>query len=189
MTLRIIAGTFKGRLLKTPKGPSTRPTQGMLREAVFNICQNEIAGAHFLDLYAGSGAMALEALSRGASHATLVESNRQAVTCIKENIAALHAASQTTLIPADATRALAILSKQAPQFNIVYLDPPYDKPLDLAPLIPLLAPQAIVFIEERFDPKKPHKPYVIPGLKLRDSRRFGIALLTIFDEFDSFSPK
>lgn len=181
MTLRIIAGIYKGRLLKTPKGPSTRPTQGMLREAVFNICQNDIAGARFLDLFAGSGAMSFEAISRGASHATMVESNHQAVSCIKENIAALQAESQTTLIPADAGRALVILSKQSAQFDIVYLDPPYDKPLDLVPLLPLLAPQAIVFIEERYEPKKPHKPYDVSGLKLKDSRRFGIALLSIFD--------
>lgn len=180
MTLRLIAGAFKGRLLKTPKGPSTRPTQGMLREAVFNICQNEIGGARFLDLFAGSGAMALEALSRGAAHATLVEQNREAISCIKENIGALKVESQTTLIPTDAAKALSILEKQSAPFNIVYIDPPYDKPLALAPLIPLLAPDALVFIEERFDPKKPHKPFEIPHLQLRDTRRFGIALLSTF---------
>lgn len=85
MTLRVIAGKYKGRSLKTPKATSTRPTQGMLREAVFNICQNEIEGAFFLDLFAGSGAMGFEAISRGAMKATLVEQNRQAQLCIKEN--------------------------------------------------------------------------------------------------------
>lgn len=180
MTLRIIAGTFKGLLLKAPKGPSTRPTQGMLREAVFNICQNEIPGARFLDLFAGSGAMGLEALSRGAAHATLVEQNRNAIACIKENIASLHVENQTSLIPYDASRALALLAKQSVLFDIVYIDPPYDSPMTLEPLIPLLAPHATLFLEERHNPKKPHQPTTHPSLHLKDTRRFGIALLSIF---------
>lgn len=180
MTLRIIAGTFKGRLLKAPKGPSTRPTQGMLREAVFNICQNEIPNARFLDLFAGSGAMGLEALSRGASHATLVEQNRHAAACIKENIATLQLQPQTTLIPTDVTRAIALLAKQSAQFDIIYIDPPYDTPFDLEPLIPLLAPNATLFLEERHNPKKPHQPPESPHLQLKDTRRFGIALLSTF---------
>lgn len=180
MSLKIIAGAFKGRPLKAPKGPSTRPTQGMLREAVFNICQNEIEGARFLDLYAGSGAMALEALSRGASQATLVEQNRNAITCIKENIASLGLGSQAHLIPTNAERAMTLLTKQETQFDIIYIDPPYDTPLILEPLIPLLAPGGLLFIEERHNPKKPHVPYHSPHLQYKDTRRFGIALLSIF---------
>lgn len=180
MTLRIIAGSFKGRLLKAPKGPSTRPTQGMLREAVFNICQSEIANARFLDLFAGSGAMALEALSRGASHSTLVEQNRNAIACIKENIAILHVEAQTNLIPCDTNRAITLLVKQGALFDIIYIDPPYDTPVLLAPLIPLLAPQALLFLEERHNPKKQHQAPPHPGLQLRDTRRFGIALLSTF---------
>jgi 16S rRNA (guanine(966)-N(2))-methyltransferase RsmD len=180
MTLRLIAGTFKGRLLKTPKGPSTRPTQGMLREAVFNICQNEIDSARFLDLFAGSGAMALEALSRGAAHATLVEQNRHALACIRENIAALQVEKQTTLIPYDANRALPLLTKQGALFDIIYIDPPYDTHTPLEPLIPLLAPHALLFLEGRHNPKQPSQPRFPPSLHLRDTRRFGIALLHIF---------
>ena len=112
MTLRIIAGAYKGRLLKTPKGPSTRPTQGMLREAVFNICQNEIEGARFLDLFAGSGAMAFEALSRGASRIILVEENRNAIACIRENLSLLKAEERAALLPVKAARALQLLSKE-----------------------------------------------------------------------------
>lgn len=179
MTLRIIAGIHKGRPLKTPKGPSTRPTQGMLREAVFNICQNDIANARFLDLYAGSGAMALEAISRGAAQATLVEQNRHAIACIKENIATLNITT-ASLIPFDASRALTLLTKQAAIFDIVYIDPPYDQPIALEPLIPILAPGALLFIEERHNPKKAHKPATHPSLQLQDTRRFGIALLSIY---------
>ena len=179
MSLRIIAGKFKGRLLKAPKGPSTRPTQGMLREAVFNICQHSIEHTRFLDLFAGSGAMGFEALSRGASHVTLVEPNRAAIACIKENIADLQAAPTVTLLPVPAERALILLSKQSAQFDIVYIDPPYDTPYNtlLDQLPALLAPSALVFVEERHHPKAKQNPYVPAQLQLKDSRRFGIALL------------
>lgn len=178
MTLRMIAGTFKGRLLKTPKSTSTRPTQGMLREAIFNICQNEISGARFLDLFAGSGAMGLEALSRGASHSTFVEQNRQAIACIKENISLLGVEPKTRLIPTDASRALTLLATQ--QFDLIYIDPPYDTPFPLAPVAPLLAPNGILFLEERHNPKKQHAPIDLPGLPLKDVRRFGIAILSTY---------
>ncbi len=77
--MRIIAGIYKNRNIRTPKGGNTRPTSGMLREAVFNICQASIEKAHFLDLFAGSGAMGLEALSRGAKHAVFVDNHREAI--------------------------------------------------------------------------------------------------------------
>lgn len=176
MSLKIIAGQFKGRILKTPKGSSTRPTQGMLRESVFNICQNEIPGARFLDLFAGSGAMALEAVSRGASHATMVENNRNALASIRENIALLQAASQTTVMTCDAKSAL---SKLSGPFEIVYVDPPYDMPI--APFIDalikrgLLAPGGLLFIEERSRPTPPALHF--SSLSLVGTRRFGEALL------------
>lgn len=178
MTLRIIAGLFKGRLLKTPKGPTTRPTQGMLREAVFNICQNKIENARFLDLYAGSGAMAFEALSRGAKLATLVESNRFAISCIRSNIALLKVENQTTLIPLDAEIALGRL---ALPFDIIYIDPPYGKPVaELLEKIlsrSLMVPGSTLFVEERYNPKKKVNPFESKDLVLIDSRRFGTALL------------
>jgi len=180
MSLRIVAGKFKGRLLKAPKSNSTRPTQGMLREAVFNICQMEVPDTRFLDLFAGSGAMGLEALSRGASHATFVEQNRQAASCIKENIATLQLEEQSTIIPTDATRAIAILTKQSSQFDIIYIDPPYDTPFPVDTLIPILAPGALIFLEERHNPKKPLITPTFANLTHKDTRRFGIALLTTF---------
>jgi 16S rRNA (guanine966-N2)-methyltransferase len=178
MTLRMIAGLFKGRQIKTPKTTSTRPTQAMLREAIFNICQNEIEGARFLDLFAGSGAMGLEAISRGASHSTFVEQNRQAILCIKENIAMLKVESQTKVIAADAARAISLLKDQ--QFDLIYIDPPYDIGFDPSPAVPLLAPNGILFIEGRHNPKQPYKPLELPGLKHKDTRKFGIALLSIY---------
>lgn len=185
MTLRIIAGIFKGRLLKAPKADSTRPTQGMLREAVFNILQNQIAEARFLDLFAGSGAMGFEALSRGAAFAVFVEQNRQAFACIKENAHSLQIENQTELFPMAAERALALLNKQNAKFDLVYIDPPYDTPISHLHAIfnhlePLLLPNALVFLEERHTPKAPPFSLENPKWTLKNSRRFGIALLHQF---------
>lgn len=180
MTLRIIAGKFKGRHLSTPKADTTRPTQGMLREAVFNICQNEIEGARFLDLFAGSGSMGFEALSRGAAHATLVEQNRQAVLCLKENITALEVSRETTLMSFPAKRALETLAKQGKQFDIIYIDPPYDMKLGNLgeELLPLLSPNGTLFLETLHS-QKTNPPDLAPFV-LKERRRFGIALLSIF---------
>ena len=175
MTLRIIAGQFKGHPLKTPKGLSTKPTQEVLREAVFNICQNRIEGANFLDVYAGSGAMAFEAISRGASHAVLIENNKIAIACIKENKKILQIDIQVEVITADAISSVKRITRK---FDIVYIDPPYETPT--APLVEqllksqLLKPHAILFIEER---NIKSKAAAFPSLILKNSRRFGVALL------------
>ncbi len=178
MTLRIISGIYKGRSLKTPKSLTTRPTQSVLREAVFNICQNEIQGARFLDLFAGSGAMGLEALSRGASHVTFVEQNRNALACIRDNIAHLEASSLSSLIPYNAERAIAILTKQGALFDIIYVDPPYDLFFPIESLAVLLAPHALLFVEERAHSKK--TPIDLPSLQIRNSRRFAAAQLITY---------
>lgn len=178
MTLRIIAGKYKGRILKTPKGPSTRPTQGMLREAVFNICQSEIKGARVLDLFAGSGAMGFEALSRGASHVVFVEKNRFALSCIRENIALLQVKNECFLLSLDA---LSALKRLKDPFDLIYVDPPYDS--DIGPYLEilkskkLLSAEGVLFVEERHDPKRQLKPPISEGFSLIDSRRFGTALI------------
>lgn len=178
MTLHLIAGQFKGRPLKTPKNSTTRPTQGMLREAIFNICQNEIENASFLDLFAGSGAMGLEALSRGAARATFVEKNREAVRCIRENIQTLQVEAKTTLLSLDVHKAIERL--KGARFDLIYIDPPYDLTFPLEQLIPLLQPHALLFLEERYEPKKNRPLPSTPHLILQSTRRFGIALLSIF---------
>lgn len=176
--LKIIAGKYKGRRLYTPSSTSTRPTQEILREAVFNICQSYIDGANVLDLYAGSGAIGLEALSRGAAHVTFIESNRGAIACIKKNIQILEVQTQVTLIPMDAKAALSKISKS---FDIVYIDPPYD--MTAGPILKeleaktLLNPGAHVFLEERFTPKTTYKPVSNLLLTFVNSRRFGPAIL------------
>ncbi|MGB7978128.1 MAG: 16S rRNA (guanine(966)-N(2))-methyltransferase RsmD [Chlamydiales bacterium] len=180
MTLKIIAGKWKGRALKTPKGGSTRPTQGMLREAIFNICQNEVGGARFLDLFAGSGAMGLEALSRGAAHATFIEQNRQAIACIKENIGILKGEAETSIVGMEASRAVELLARQKALFDLIYIDPPYDIGFDIKPAAQLLAPGGTLFLEERRHPKRGRPTAGIGTLQCKETRRFGAALITLF---------
>lgn len=182
MSLRIIAGAFKGRPIKAPKTDSTRPTQGMLREAVFNICQNEIEGAAFLDLFAGSGAMAFEALSRGAASVVMIEQNKQAILCIKENSKTFQVEDRSQILNMDAFRAIKEMTKQGLLFDLVYVDPPYDMAVDLDLLAPIVKKSGQIFLEERRDSKKKEPVRSYTCFQLKKSKVFGIALLSIFDK-------
>ncbi|MEI6243088.1 MAG: 16S rRNA (guanine(966)-N(2))-methyltransferase RsmD, partial [Chlamydiota bacterium] len=123
--LRIIGGLFKSRQIKAPKTSFVRPTSSSLRESVFNICQNRIEGANFLDLFGGSGAMGLEALSRKAAHVTFVDNSKEAVSVIEENIRALGVQDFTKVFLGDVFTILKRLGKSGTVFDIVYIDPPY----------------------------------------------------------------
>ncbi len=104
----------------------TRPTSGRLREALFNICRNEIEGAAFLDLFAGSGAMGLEALSRGARQACFVDNNRESIRCIQSNLTTFDATKSGDVLFSDVFSAMKKLAKLGRQFDVIYADPPYD---------------------------------------------------------------
>lgn len=123
--MRIGAGEMKGHTLRTPKGAATRPTSGIVRETLFNIIALRLAEAHLLDLYAGSGSVGLEAISRGAVRAAFVEKARPALECLRENIATLHVEEYTEVIPLPVERALAQLTRQQAEFDIIFLDPPF----------------------------------------------------------------
>lgn len=123
--MRIIAGTHKGRTLKSPTGDGLRPTSDRLRETLFNILAPRIRGARVLDAYAGTGAVALEALSRGATVAVCLERERRAAALLEANRARLGEESRCMILRDDARRALAVPVAGGP-FDIVFLDPPYD---------------------------------------------------------------
>lgn len=122
--MRVIAGNAKGRRLKVPKGLKTRPTGDRVKEAIFNIIAPDVAGSRFLDLFAGSGAMGIEALSRGAVEAVFVENDRAAVNSIKANLAVTGFVDHANIITADVFPALTGLCSV---FDLVYIDPPYAK--------------------------------------------------------------
>lgn len=188
----IIAGQYKNRKIITPKGDDTRPTSSRLRESLFNICQTYIEDADFLDLFAGSGSVGFEALSRGARHATFVENNREAVHCINKTIESLGIENQTDVRSGDVFAILERLTKHNKSFDIIYADPPYDTHvrmkdvaqtygshiLDIIDKGSLLKPKGSLFIEEAGGAIDTEKGY--RTLILRSSRKMGRSVLHEF---------
>ena len=125
--MRIISGSARGAKLYTLDGEATRPTLDRVKEPLFSIIQNYIQGAKVLDLFAGSGALGLEALSRGADKAVLCDYSRKAINIIKQNIDKTKFNEKTELINIDYEKALEKLEVQKEKFDIVFLDPPYKK--------------------------------------------------------------
>lgn len=122
--MRIIAGTARSLPLKTVEGMETRPTTDKTKETLFNVLQMDVPGAYFLDLFAGSGQIGLEALSRGAAYAVFIENNRKAVKCIEENIAFTKFDKQSMLLTMDVISGLHSLEGKY-TFDLIFMDPPY----------------------------------------------------------------
>jgi 16S rRNA (guanine966-N2)-methyltransferase len=125
--MRIISGTYRGRTIRTVKGERLRPTSEQLRETLFDVLGPQVAGSRFLDAYAGSGAVGLEALSRGAREVVFIEHHRPAVELIRKNLAALGIESGFRLITSPALAALDRLEEEGAPFDFIFLDPPYDE--------------------------------------------------------------
>ena len=158
--MRIVAGEYSSRKLETLKGDATRPTLDKVREAVFSSLGGFFAGGAVLDLYAGSGAIGLEALSRGMDQAVFVDSSREAVRVIRNNIASLKAGERSRVLCTKAVSALGILQGEGRKFDLVYLDPPYarqenDRILRLLEEYQLLNPGARVVIESLKEDPQP----------------------------------
>ena len=127
--MRIIAGSKRRLPLKTVEGKDTRPTTDRIKETLFNMLQNEIYGCYFLDLFAGSGQIGLEALSRGARYVVFVENAKKAAACITENIRFTKSDKESLLLQMDVIAALRSMEGKF-QFDIIFMDPPYDKELE-----------------------------------------------------------
>ena len=123
--MRIIAGEARGRPIEAPSGLHTRPTLDRVRENMFNMIQYEVPGSCILDLFAGSGAIGIEALSRGADEAVFVENNRQALRCIHENLNFTRLAPQGRVLAGDVIQTVQDMNGEKP-FTIIFMDPPYD---------------------------------------------------------------
>jgi 16S rRNA (guanine(966)-N(2))-methyltransferase RsmD len=153
--MRVIGGEFRSRRLKTIPGLATRPTPDRLRETLFDILAPRIRGALFLDAYAGTGAVGIEALSRGARHAVFLERARPALAVLRENIAALDLEARSRVV---AGPVLASLAREEAQ--IVFLDPPYEHEREYAAALALLGERppelAIAQHSVRFDPGEKH---------------------------------
>lgn len=128
--MRVIAGTAKRLQLKTVKGDNTRPTTDRIKETLFNMLQNDIEGCRFLDLFSGSGAFGIEALSRGAKEAVFVENNKEAINCIKENLIFTKLVNSGIVMSYDVMTAISMLEGRNAKFDIVFMDPPYNKEIE-----------------------------------------------------------
>ena len=172
--MRVIAGAYKGRTLAPVKG-RTRPTAAKVREAIFNILGSAVAGARVLDLYAGTGALGIEALSRGARAAVFVEDHPEALQVLRRNLESLGLLAQATVLPLAVLAALKKLASRSEPFDLVFLDPPYGGVAAVATLAALgsselLRPQARVVAEHS---KRESLPALGGRLTLKDLRRYG----------------
>ena len=129
--MRVVAGSARSVNLVTPSGPHTRPTTDRIKETLFNIIQGDVPGSRFLDLFAGSGGVGIEALSRGADHAVFVDSDSQAIRCIKANLAHTHLDRNADVLAMDAGRALNRLAASKEGFDIIFVDPPYESDYEM----------------------------------------------------------
>ncbi|MCR5477959.1 MAG: 16S rRNA (guanine(966)-N(2))-methyltransferase RsmD [Lachnospiraceae bacterium] len=135
--MRVIAGTARSMPLKAPAGMDTRPTQDRIKETLFNILQTEIPGCIFVDLFAGSGGIGIEALSRGASRAYFVDNGAKPASCIAENLTFTKLSERGTVLRMDALSGLQRILQKEDRLDIVFLDPPYGQDLEL-PVLELL---------------------------------------------------
>lgn len=173
--MRVIAGTARGVPLTAPHDRGTRPITDRVKETLFGIIGARVLDARTLDLYAGSGAVGIEALSRGAAHATFVETSRAAVAVIRGNLQRTRLAEAASVHAEPVERFLA--RGGADRYDLVVLDPPYAERAILAPLrtlVPLLAPRAMVVVKHFWRTEVPE----VAGLVAARERRFGETSLT-----------
>jgi 16S rRNA (guanine(966)-N(2))-methyltransferase RsmD len=191
--VRIIGGRLGGRVLRVPAGLDVRPTPDRVRESLFSALGDVWEGRAVLDLFAGSGCLAFESLSRGAAHATLVERDARTFRALEDSVAALGLGPQVRLLRADAQRALARLAREGERFDAVWLDPPYAgdelmRALDTLGPSGLLAEGAIVVAEHPTRAALADEP--VPRLVARDRRRYGDTAVTVYryERGPSFAP-
>jgi 16S rRNA (guanine966-N2)-methyltransferase len=191
LPLRIIAGELRGRRLATVPGLKTRPTADRTRESVFNILGPTLDGLHVLDLFAGTGAYGLEALSRRAAAAWFIEIGRAALKVLAANVDALGLAERGRVVRWDAARNLNCLRDHDPKFGLVFMDPPYRLGLVAPALAHLhatgcLAAGARLVVEHAAEDALPELG--VSGYRLADERRYGITLVS-FLTYHTSSPE
>ena len=176
--MRVIAGVARGHPLVAPRDRGTRPITDRVKETLFAILGERVPDARVLDLYAGSGAIGIEALSRGAAHATFVEHARPALVAVRTNLERTHLGDLATVEPIDVERFLAVPS--GGPWDLAFLDPPYELRAIVAPLRavePLLAPDAMVVVKHFWRTAMPD----VPGLRPVRQRRFGETMLSFLE--------
>jgi len=176
--MRVIAGVARGVPLIAPRGRGTRPITDRVKETLFAILADRVPEARVLDLYAGSGAIGIEALSRGATHATFVESARPALASLRANLERTRLVEPASVRAVDVERFLSSPAEAAA--SLVFLDPPYEERAIVAPLravVPHLAPGATVVVKHFWRTELPE----VAGLELVRQRRFGETMLSFLE--------
>ena len=177
--MRVITGTARGRRLKELQGMETRPTTDRVKEGLFNIIQFDIEGRRVLDLFAGTGQLGIEALSRGAAHATFVDQRRDAVALIRDNLRITELSDQARVVQGES---LAFLGSVREKFDLVFLDPPYggdllEKALETVVQFDILSGHGIIICESYVDTQLPP---VAPPYSLHRTYRYGRIKLTVY---------
>lgn len=180
--MRVVAGEYRGRKLSAVPGMATRPTTDKVKEAVFNIIGPYFDGGTSLDLYAGSGGLSIEGVSRGIERAVLVDRQLAAIKTIKKNIVTTKHEDQFVVLKQDATRALHMLQSKGEHFDLIYLDPPYAKQqivTDLKKMVELdlINPGAIVVAETNQEANLPEQ---LPGFSFKRRQDYGITVVTVY---------
>lgn len=179
--MKIVGGSARGRIIEAPPGRNTRPTSAVLREALFGILSGTVPQARVLDLFCGSGAIALEAISRGAKQAVLIDADAKAIQTASKNCKALRMDEQCRIYRNDFEKALRILKRKGEQFDFVYVDPPYQGGLyeaALKGLFPsLVAEGGVVVLEHAATDEMPFLP---PICKKGRTRVYGTRAITFY---------
>jgi 16S rRNA (guanine966-N2)-methyltransferase len=183
--VRIVGGDLSGRVLRAPAGAATRPTSEKVREALFQILAHRVVfdDAHVLDLFAGSGALGIESLSRGAAHVTFVDAAKPALAAVRANLAALDLAARATILATDAVQAARLAPAQP--YRIVFVDPPYRSDLAERAVTAIppehLAEDAVIVIEHD---RRNAPPDSIGSLLRTDQRRYGDTVISLYARSD-----
>lgn len=181
--MRIIGGNLRGKKLASLSGSSIRPTADRLRESIFNIIAARVPEAVVLDLFAGSGAFGIEALSRGARAVVFIDNSRAAVTVIYSNLKMCRFLDRARVILCDITRGLDSIPISQPRFDLVFMDPPYDRGLvrdglNLFRRYSILAPDHCLILEHS---SREPLPCGLDGYVLHDQRRYGKTLVSFLE--------
>lgn len=180
--MRVIGGKLRGRRVKSPKSQSVRPTADRVKEALFNILPHDLTGFKVLDLFAGTGNLSIEALSRGAKESLLVDASRQSGKTIRDNLTALGFSEVSKVWTAPVFRSLRLLAQKGETFDMIFLDPPYERGW-VGQTVEIVAGKGLlraggVLVAEHSVREKVEQRY--GPLVLRDQRRYGTTVLSFF---------